>query len=194
VAEHKHQADGVSDIFDSDMYHSLHRKHIIVNSRQMKFTYFGNARDMVLGLSTNRFALLKWQKATAWPLLVVNYNLPPELCCLKEFVLCVGVIPGPNKPYYFDLFLWPFVQEVLKLGCMVTVWDAVSGVVFMLGAFFLAVFGDASEIGSCCPNRHNATHTSGKLEGSGWSCQQTKPEPNQSQQDQTRLKDDQSTR
>jgi hypothetical protein len=30
--------------------------------------------------------------------------------------------------------------------------------------------------------------SSGKLEGSGWSCHKTKPEPNQSQQDQTRPK------
>jgi hypothetical protein len=35
---------------------------------------------------------------------------------------------------------------------------------------------------------------SGKPEGSGWSCHKTKPEPNQSRQDQTRPKDNQSTR
>jgi hypothetical protein len=35
---------------------------------------------------------------------------------------------------------------------------------------------------------------SGKLEGSGWSCHKTKPEQNQSQQDQTRAKADQRTR
>jgi hypothetical protein len=142
ATEHKHQADEVSDIFNSDVYCSLRGKHIIVNGCWMKFTYFGNARDMALGLSTDGFAPFKRRKATAWPLLVVNYNLPPELRFLKEFVLCVGVIPGPHKPFYFDSFLWLFVQEALKLECWVTAWDTVSDSVFTLRAFFLAVFSD----------------------------------------------------
>jgi hypothetical protein len=142
ATEHTHNADNVSDIFDLTVYRSLRGKHVIVNGRQMKFTYFGDARDMALGLLTDGFAPFKRRKATTWPLLVVDYNLPPELRFLKEFVLCLGVIPGPHKPYYFDSFLWPFIQEALKLECGIAAWDAVSDEAFMLCAFFLAVFGD----------------------------------------------------
>jgi hypothetical protein len=137
--EHIHQPDMITDIFNSKVYQQLCGKHVVVNSKRMKYVYFGNNCDMAPGLSTDRLAPFKHQKLTAWLLLVVNFNLPPKLRFLKDFMLCLGVV---KKPFYFNSFLWPFVQEALKLESGVAVWDAVKCKAFMLCAFFHAVFED----------------------------------------------------
>jgi hypothetical protein len=45
----------------------------------LPWKYFKDDRDMALGLSTDVFAPFKKHKLTAWPLIIFNYNLPPEI-------------------------------------------------------------------------------------------------------------------
>jgi hypothetical protein len=79
---------------------------------------------------------------TAWPIILFNYNLPPEEWFLKQNIISIGVIPGPKKPCDFDSFLQPLVQELLQLEIGVSAFDAITKVVFLLHAYLIVVFGD----------------------------------------------------
>jgi hypothetical protein len=140
--EHQHSPDIISDVFDSGRYRNLRGKPVNINGKARSFTYFGDKRDIAYGLSLDGMAPFKRRKNTCWPILVFDYNLPPDLRFLKEYVLCLGEIPGPKKPYYFDSFLYPFIQEALRLEAGVAAWDAVDDEVFTLRAFLLYIFGD----------------------------------------------------
>jgi hypothetical protein len=144
--EHKYNPNVVKDVFDSTVYQNLLDKRVPVNGELQSHTYFGDERDIALGLSTDGFAPFKRRKYTAWPLVAYNYNLPPELRFLKGFYLPLGVIPGPKKPDDFDSFLWPLVQELLLLESGLPAYDSIRKEVFMLRAFLILVFGDIPAI------------------------------------------------
>ncbi|KAF9023215.1 hypothetical protein BDZ89DRAFT_893352, partial [Hymenopellis radicata] len=57
-------------------------------------------------------------------------------------ILSLGVIPGPKKPKDFCSFLWPFVEEMLKLAAGVRAFDILSEKIFALRAYLIVVFGD----------------------------------------------------
>ena len=82
---------------------------------QLRCCYFSDPRDIALGLSTDGFAPFRQRKMTAWPIIVYNFNLPPDIRFHREYILCLGVVPGPNKPKDFDSFLLPAVEEFLRL-------------------------------------------------------------------------------
>lgn len=96
----------------------------------------------MFGLSTNGFAPWKRRKKTCWPLLLYNYNLPPNIRFHLEYILCIGVIPGPRKPKDFDSFIWPMVQEFLKLEHDTWAFDVSSSEMFVLHVYLCIVFGD----------------------------------------------------
>jgi hypothetical protein len=56
-------------------------------------------------------------KHSSWVLLITIYNLPPWLLTKKFFISLAVLIPGPNSPTAdnIDVFLKPFVQDLLKL-------------------------------------------------------------------------------
>jgi hypothetical protein len=138
-----HDPAVVKDVFDSVLYRSLISKFIApVVGPALGTKYFSDAWDLALGLSTDGYAPFKKRKKTAWPILLFNYNLPPDLRFHQDEVLCIGVVPGPKKPLDFDLFLWPLVEELLNLELGVTAWDAVKQEQFTLRAHVLLVFGD----------------------------------------------------
>jgi hypothetical protein len=60
--------------------------------------------------------------------------------------LCVGVIPGPKKPKDADSFLWPLVEELLKLELSVSAFDVTAMEKFALRAYLIMVFGDIPAI------------------------------------------------
>jgi hypothetical protein len=98
--------------------------------------------DIVLGLSADGFGPFKHCTKTAWPVILFNYNLPPEERFLKKNIISVGVIPGPKKPGDLDSFLWPLVQELLQLELGVFMFDSITMTVFLLYAYLIVVFGD----------------------------------------------------
>jgi hypothetical protein len=141
-SEFKHDPSIIRDVFNGKVYRSLLGKHVTIGGRQQRHTYFGDKRDMVFGLSTDGYAPFKRRAKTAWPLLLFNYNLPPDIRFLLEYLLCVGVVPGPKKPHDWDSFIWPLMEELLQLEAGVPAWDAVDRMAFMLCAFLILVFGD----------------------------------------------------
>lgn len=144
--EHHHTPGTTTDIFDGTHYRHLRGRHVQVSGKKLSHRYFSDSRDVALGLSTDGFAPFKKRRNTAWPLIVFNYNLPPEIRFHLEHILSLGVIPGPKKPIDADSFLWPFVQELLQLAIGVRAYDILLSKIFALRAFLIVVFGDIPAI------------------------------------------------
>jgi hypothetical protein len=142
-AEYMHLPDVIKDVFDGVLYRNLLGKLVTpVGGPTQRHAYFGGATDVALGLSTDGYAPFRRRKKTAWPIIIFNYNLPPDVRFHLENVLCLGVVPGPQKPKDFDSFLWPLVLELLQLELGVPAVDAHTGTRVELRAFLLYVFGD----------------------------------------------------
>ena len=69
------------DIFDGNAYQTLCSAPITINNTPLDVgaVYFGDPQDVALGLSTDGFGIFSHGQATAWPLILFNYNLPPEI-------------------------------------------------------------------------------------------------------------------
>jgi hypothetical protein len=103
--DHVHTTRTIKNIHNGSIYHKLLGKQVIVDGKELPHKYFSDPCDITLRLSTDGFSLFHCHKWTAWPLILFNYNLPPELQFLKEYILCLGIIPGPKKPKDEDSFL-----------------------------------------------------------------------------------------
>jgi Transposase family tnp2 len=77
-----------------------------------------------------------------WPLILFNYNLPPEDQFHISNIISLGIILGPKKPVNMDSFLWPLVEEMLELVAGVIAFDLLSLSAFVLHAYIIIVFGD----------------------------------------------------
>ncbi|TFK59223.1 hypothetical protein BDN72DRAFT_736307, partial [Pluteus cervinus] len=71
---------------------------------------------------------------------------PPEIRFHLEHIICVGVVPGPKKPKDFDSFLWPLVEELLKLAIGVTAFDITTSLGFTFHGYVVLGFGDMPAI------------------------------------------------
>jgi hypothetical protein len=141
-ANHQHDPMKVTDIFDGTHYRSLKETYVMIGDEELPVWFFSDPRDIALGLSTDGFGPFKRRTKTAWPIIIFNYNLPPEERFLKGNIISIGVIPGPKKPGDLDSFLWPLIQELLQLKVGVSAFDAVTKAVFLLHAYLIVVFGD----------------------------------------------------
>ena len=70
---------------------------------------------------------------------------PPDTRFHVENILALGVV-GPRKPVDPDSFLWPAVQEFLRLLVGVRAYDAMTSTIFCLRAFLILAFGDIPAI------------------------------------------------
>lgn len=69
-------------------------------------------------------------------------GLPQEIRFHIEYLMCLGVIPGPKKPHDFDSFLWPAILELIQLLIGVHAYDSLTRETFLLRAYLIVVFGD----------------------------------------------------
>ena len=108
-ANHTHTPGTFTDIFDGKDYQTLRGALITVNNVPLNSgeTYFADPRDVALGLSTDGFGIFSRGQETTWPLILFNYNLPPEVQFHVDNILPIGNIPGPNKPAIPNSFLIP---------------------------------------------------------------------------------------
>ncbi len=132
----------IRDVMDSKHYRRLCSEYVHVDGQQLGHHHFSDCHDIALGASTDGFAPFRRCKQTCWPLIFFNYDLPPEICFLIEFILCIGIIPGPKKPHDFDSFFWPAMAELLLLAVGVPAFDASTGEVFLLRAYLILFFRD----------------------------------------------------
>jgi hypothetical protein len=132
----------ITDIFDGLHYRALLGERVVVGGQMYPHNYFSDHRDIALGFATDGFAPFKKRKHTTWILLIFNYNLPPDQRFQKDNILCVGIIPGPKKPWDADSFIYPLVRELLELAIGVPTYDALSKRLFALHAYVITGFGD----------------------------------------------------
>ena len=73
----------------------------------------------------------------------MNLNLPPSVRSKRRNMLLLGFTPGPNNPKDLDSFLWPLVEEMLKLHQGIKmVWNAGNHEYFTLHAYITIVTAD----------------------------------------------------
>jgi hypothetical protein len=142
--EHNAKDDIVEDIFDGEQYKKLRNMSVQVGDTHYDHKYFSDPREVALGLSTDGFAPFKRRSKTAWPLILINYNLSPAIRCHLEHILSLGVIPGPKKPHDIDSFLWPLMVELSQLATErgVPTVDILESALFPLRAHLIVCFGD----------------------------------------------------
>jgi hypothetical protein len=141
-SKYQHDGTNLRDVMDGANYQRLRGSNVTINGQLRPYKYFEDHRDIALGLSTDGFCPFRKRKKTCWPILIYNYNLSPEIRFWMRHILCVGVVPGPYKPKDFDSFLWPLVEELLKLAAGIKAYDLSSDEIFALRAFLILVFGD----------------------------------------------------
>ena len=139
-----HVPDISSDVFDGEYYQQLRSTLITVHGKPVDppANYFEDDQDIALGLSTDGYGIFTRGQATAWPLVIFIYNLPPELRIHIGHLLALGIIPGPNKPADIDSFLIPLHEELFQLAKGVDAYDIRSKKLFLLRAFLIIIFGD----------------------------------------------------
>lgn len=131
------------DVFDGTHYQQLRGKSVSSGAGGCReLPIFGDGRDVALALSVDGFCPFKRRKQSCWPIILFNLNLPPDIRFHLEHILCVGVIPGPKAVKDIDSFLYPLVEELLKLEKGVSAYDILSDSMFTLRAFLILVFGD----------------------------------------------------
>lgn len=141
----KSKAEGVnrvSDVFDRLHYCSLLEKEVTINGNGLGHTYFSDHCDIALGLATDGVNPWRKRKSSFWPLFLYNFNLPPEERFHDNNGICIGEVPGPEKPKDMDSFLYPAVQELLKLAVGIKAYDIIEEEIFVLRAYLLTTFGD----------------------------------------------------
>ncbi|XP_073030675.1 uncharacterized protein [Primulina eburnea] len=60
---------------------------------------------------------------SCWPIMLVTYNLPPNMCMKRKFIMLTMLISGPKQPGNdIDVYLDVLVEDLQRL------WDGVDGV------------------------------------------------------------------
>ncbi|XP_048611568.1 uncharacterized protein LOC125585897 [Brassica napus] len=77
--------------------------------------FVAEERNLRLGLSTDGFNPFNMKNVnySAWPVLLVNYNMSPEKCMKEENIMLSLLIPGPTQPgNNIDVYLEPLIEDL----------------------------------------------------------------------------------
>lgn len=141
-ADYKADNSVMEDVFDGDCYNELCRTNVTIDEQRQPYKFFEDEREIALGLSADGMCPFKRRKHSFWPLILINYNFPPDERTHVNNLICVGVIPGPKSPKNLASFLWPLIEELLELAAGTKAVDARDGIIFSLRAHLLSIFGD----------------------------------------------------
>lgn len=154
-----------TNVYDSAFLQSLRAKKVVMDGRVYQHRYLSDPRDIILGLGTDGFTLFKRGSgrgggSSSWVLLLVNYNLSPKIRMLREHVLLLGIIPGPNNPRDICSFLHVFIEQMIDLGTNgIRAWDCLRQEWFRLRAYLCFVVGDLPAMASMmCSIGHNGIY------------------------------------
>jgi hypothetical protein len=143
--DHVHEPGRTQDIFDGQEYRRLKATRVEINGEKLSHNHFSDDRDIALGLACDGFSLFKRRsKKSAWPLIALNYNLPPDIRTHREHIIPLGIIP--KKPVDIDSWVWPFVEELVRFELGVVAYDALSNDHFRLHTYLVLIFGDIPAI------------------------------------------------
>jgi hypothetical protein len=122
-AENKSDQDGGDGLVrhpcDSKAWKHFHENVDPSFANDSRNAHFALAADGVNPFKQNRSS---W---STWPVLLLNYNLPPWLSTKKFFILLALLIPGRESvtSEVFDVYLEPLVDELLELWAGVPAYD-----------------------------------------------------------------------
>ena len=109
-------------------------------------TFAAEKKNMRLGLSIDGFNPFNMKNTmySCWLVLLVNYNLPPDLCMKKENIMLSLLIPGPQKPgNSIDVYLEPLIEDLNHLWSIgELVYDAMTRSTVTLKAMLLWTISD----------------------------------------------------
>ena len=88
------EANGISDIWNSKIIHKLKHEEIIIDGKRTGHKHFEDFRESAFALASDVINVFKTQKKSSWPILLIDYNLPPSLRTKKAFIIHVGIVPG----------------------------------------------------------------------------------------------------
>ncbi|GAA5882926.1 hypothetical protein JCM1840_006847 [Sporobolomyces johnsonii] len=104
-----HSADELRDVFDGARYQSLLHRHVVVDGKEQAHKFFDSPLNVALGILLDGFTLFDKGKSSCWPIIAINYNLPPSERYKMVNILPIMLIPG--KPKNLDSFLLLFVED-----------------------------------------------------------------------------------
>ena len=82
-------------------------------------SFAGDARNVHFALAADGVKPYKQNRSSwsTWPVVLLNYNLPPWLSTKKFFIMLALLIPGRESVTsdVFDVYLEPLVEELLEL-------------------------------------------------------------------------------
>jgi hypothetical protein len=139
-SKYQHNSTNLQDVMNGGNYQRLWETPVTINGQPCPYKSFEGPWDIALSLSTDGFCPFRKRKKTCWPILIYNYNLSLEIYSWIHHILCVGIIPGPYKPKDFNSFLWPLIEELLKLAAGIKAFGLSSDEIFVLHAFLILVF------------------------------------------------------
>ncbi|OJT14660.1 hypothetical protein TRAPUB_8785, partial [Trametes pubescens] len=136
--------NNIRDVFNSGHYCRLHQTRIIVDGETLLHNHFSDPRDVALGVCTDTYLLFQCKRAgpSATPILLQNYNLPPQLRTHLEHLICIGVIGGPKQSKLLHTFLIPFKNECTCLAHGVETHDSLHRESFLLHAYCIFCLGN----------------------------------------------------
>ena len=132
----------ISDVFDGQLYRDLCEKFVRVDGQTFDHKYFEDKHNIALGLSLDGFPIFNKRNLSAWPVILINFSLPPDIRTHLIHVLCYGVIPSPKAVKDMDSFLYPLYHKLEKLAKGISSLDLRSKGLFLLRAFLILIFGD----------------------------------------------------
>lgn len=69
----------IGDVFDGSIYRDLCDQNVVVDGQRLQHKYFSDRRDVALGLSLDGCTIFNKQKHSAWPVILINFNLPLKI-------------------------------------------------------------------------------------------------------------------
>ena len=88
--------------------------------------------------------------ATCWPIITINFNLPPSECIHMDNIIPITIIPGPKSPKDINSFFHPLINECKLLAKGVHACDAAHNESFDLHVLYpIAIHGDMQAIKHC---------------------------------------------
>ncbi|KAJ7202160.1 hypothetical protein GGX14DRAFT_544608 [Mycena pura] len=139
-----HERGVISDVFDGRLYREARKRLVVVNGVEQDYTYFSGEFDIALGFATDGFLIFEHRKKgpSATPIILQNYNIPPEERTHLGQLISTGCIPGPHPPKDMRSFVLPLDDELVLLALGVDTYNAYTDSIFKMRAYNLFGLGD----------------------------------------------------
>ncbi|XP_057529755.1 uncharacterized protein LOC130808293 [Amaranthus tricolor] len=89
-----------------------------INFDKIYESFSKEPRNVRLALATDGFNPFNTMSIvhSTWPVILINYNLPPWLATKSEFLMLSLLIPGPLSPENaIDVYLQPLIKDLINL-------------------------------------------------------------------------------